>query len=223
MCNINLLIIIFIFIFLDYGWKLLSQAYPNLTSLTLRQCKLNEEQLTSVIKNCDQLIFLDISDNILIGKSVRYLGSNIKSLICGNLSNYESIDTILSNLVFGNGKLIHYLSIFGALGSLKAFAQFKQLTQLELHFYTDDELATYLADIGTLSLHSLVLEQIRCYESPSVLNHLQLKEMLKRSNNLYRLQITGDCDWNLRINDDSLKLLVQLCPQIKELTLNGKL
>lgn len=223
MCNIFVNILFFYGFFLDYGWKLLSQAYPNLTSLTLRQCKLNEDQLTSVIKHCDQLIFLDISDNILIGKSVRYLGPNIKCLICGNLSNYESIDTILSNIVFGNGKFIHYLSLFGALGSLKAFAQFKQLTNLELHFYSDDELATYLADIGLLSLHSLVLEQIRCYESPSVLNHLQFKEMLKHSQNLYRLQITGDCDWNLRINDESLKLLAQLCPQIKELTLNGKI
>ena len=205
----------------DYGWRLLSNAYPDLTSLTLRQCKLSEDQLTKVIQYCTNLHFLDISDNEYVGKSVRYLGPKIECLICGDLSNDEAIDTILSNVAFGNGRHVKYLSIFGALGSLKTFIEFDQLSKLELHFYTDEELPNYLSDIGTLSLTSLVLEQIRCYECPSAINAVQFEQMLQKSSNLKRLQITGDFDWNLRLNDNSLKKLAFLCPNLRELTLNG--
>jgi len=205
----------------DYGWRLLSNAYPNLTSLTLRQCKLSEEQLTRVVQCCTSLHFLDMSDNNYVGKSVRYLGPNIECLICGDLSNDESIESILSNVAFGNGRHVKYLSIFGALGSLKTFVEFDQLSKLELHFYTDEELPNYLSDIGILSLTSLVLEQIRCYECPSAINPTQFEQMLQKSHNLLRLQITGDFDWNLRLNDDCLKKLASFCPHLQELTLNG--
>lgn len=209
------------FFFLDYGWRLLSEAYPSLTSLTLRQCKLTEDQLTCVIKHCDRLRFLDISDNLSVGRSVRHLGPEIECLICGDLSNEESIESILSNVAYGNGRHLRYLSVFGALGSLRTFNEFHRLRVLELHFYTDEELPNYLAEIGQLSLTSLVLEQIRCYESPSALNHDQFEQMLRRSKQLQRLQITGDFDWNLRLNDDSMRVLTTLCPQLQELTLNG--
>ncbi|KAI2805372.1 putative VIER F-box protein 1, partial [Blomia tropicalis] len=205
----------------DYGWRLLSNSYPNLTSLTLRQCKLSESQLTKVIQHCKNLQFLDISDNICVGRSVRYLGPSIECLICGDLSNDEGIDTILSNIAFANGRHVKYLSIFGALGSLKTFSEFDRLSKLELHYYTDEELPNYLSDIGMLSLTSLVLEQIRCYESPSAINVTQFDQMLARSPNLRRLQITGDFDWNLRLNDNSLKKLTTLCPKLQEITLNG--
>lgn len=202
---------------------MLSNSYPNLTSLTLRQCKLSESQLTKVIQHCKNLQFLDISDNICVGRSVRYLGPSIECLICGDLSNDEGIDTILSNIAFANGRHVKYLSIFGALGSLKTFSEFDRLSKLELHYYTDEELPNYLSDIGMLSLTSLVLEQIRCYESPSAINVTQFDQMLARSPNLRRLQITGDFDWNLRLNDNSLKKLTTLCPKLQEITLNGML
>ena len=192
-----------------------------MTSLTLRQCKLSEKRLTRVIQNCSNLQFLDISDNEYVGKSVRYLGPNIECLICGDLSNDEAIDSILSNVAFGNGRHVKYLSLFGALGSLKTLVEFKQLSKLELHFYTDEELPNYLSDIGVLSLTSLILEQIRCYESPSAINVAQFEQMLQRSPHLRRLQITGDFDWNLRLNDDSMKKLASMCPNLQELTLNG--
>lgn len=210
-----------LFLFTDCGWRLLSAAYPKLTSLTLRQCKLTEAQLTIITRNCSSLCFLDISDNIQVGKSVRYLGPSIKCLICGDLSSDESIETIVSNIAFGNGRHVEYLSLFGSLGSLKPFSEFRQLSHLELHYFTDEELPAYLADIGMLSLTSLVLEQIRCYESPSALNHTQFVQMLQRCSRLRRLQITGDFDWNLRLTDESLQKLTTLCPGLQELTLNG--
>lgn len=209
------------YILTDYGWRILSNAYPNLTSLTLRQCKLSEEQLTKVVQCCSNLHFLDISDNDYVGHSVRYLGPKIECLICGDLSNDESIEAILSNVAFGYGRHLKHLSIFGSLGSLKMFAEFDQLSKLELHFYTDEELPNYISDIGVLSLTSLVLEQIRCYECPSAINVIQFEQMLQKSSNLQRLQITGDFDWNLRLKDDSLRKLTILCPNLKELTLNG--
>lgn len=157
-----------------------------------------------------------------MGRSVRHLGPRIECLIAGDLSNEESIDTILSNLVAGNGRQLKYLSLFGALGPLRAFSEFAQLGKLELHFYTDEELPNYLGDIGSLSLSSLVLEQIRCYECPSAVNAAQFEAMLGRSKGLRRLQITGDFDWNLRLTDESLRRLTILCPVLEELTLNGK-
>ncbi|KAH9418575.1 hypothetical protein DERP_003900 [Dermatophagoides pteronyssinus] len=207
----------------DYGWKLLNRTYPLLQSLTLRQCHLNEQQLTTVIRYCSSINYLDISDNQRVGKSVRYLGENIECLICGNLAEDESIEQILANIAFGNGKNVHYLSIFGPLNdSLKIFKEFDKLNKLELHFHSDnDDQTTWLSDIGLLSLNSLVLEQIRSYESPSTINHQQFEQMLRRSKNLQRLQIIGDFDWNLRLNDFSLQSLSEQCPILKELTLIG--
>lgn len=205
----------------DYGWRLLPDVYSSLTSLTLRQCRLNDRQLTHVIKACQDLRFLDISDNTNVGKSVRHLGPAIECLICGNLSNDESLDKMLSNVAFGNGRHLKSLSMFGGLASLKALVEFDRLTSLELHYYTDEELPNYLGEIGCLSLTSLVLEQIRCYECPSAVSASQFEMMLARSPKLQRLQITGDFDWNLRLNDESLRLLATSCPELQELTLNG--
>ena len=207
----------------DYGWKLLNRTYPLLQSLTLRQCHLNEQQLTTVIRYCSSINYLDISDNQRVGKSVQYLGENIECLICGNLAEDETIEQMLANIAFGNGKNVHYLSIFGPLNdSLKIFKEFDKLNKLELHFHSDnDDQTTWLSDIGLLSLNSLVLEQIRSYESPSTINHQQFEQMLRRSKNLQRLQIIGDFDWNLRLNDFSLQSLSEQCPILKELTLIG--
>ncbi|KAF7488344.1 hypothetical protein SSS_03416 [Sarcoptes scabiei] len=200
-----------------------NQTFSHLSSLTIRRCKLIAKQLTTIIRHCRNLIYLDISDNIEIGQSIRYLGPKIDCLVCGDLSSKESIESILTNLIKGNGINVRLLSICGKLqDAISSIKSLKNLEELEMHFYVDDEFPReYLTEIGSVTLRSLILEQIRCVDCPSVLNHSQFESILQRSQNLKRLQITGDFEWNLRLNDQSLRILSQKCPELKELTLNG--
>lgn len=204
-----------------YGWHLLTQAYPNLRSLTLRQCRLTEHELTKIIEACDQLKYLDISDNEVVGASVSRLGPRIETLICGDLSNEETIESILTNISKGHGINVKSLTIFGGLSSLERLKKFSNLTQLSLHFHTEEENASYLSAIGQLSLSVLVLEQIRCYEQMSAIDERQFVEMLKNSKQMQRLAINGDYEWDLRLNDNCLQRLITLCPALEEFSLTG--
>jgi hypothetical protein len=204
-----------------YGWHLLTQAYPNLSSLTLRQCRLTEQELTKIIVACDQLKYLDISDNEVVGESVTKLGPRIETLICGDLSNEETIESILFNISKGNGINVKSLTIFGGLSSLQTLEKFKNLTQLCLHYHTDEENASYLSAIGQLSLNVLVLEQIRCYEQMSAIDERQFSDMLKNSKHMQRLAINGDYEWDLRLSDNCLEKLIKMCPTLEDFSLTG--
>ena len=170
---------------------------------------------------CDQLKYLDISDNEVVGASVTMLGPKIETLICGDLSNEESIESILINISKGHGINVKSLTIFGALSSLECLKNFNNLTQLSLHYHSDEENASYLSPIGQLSLNVLVLEQIRCYEQMSAIDERQFVQMLKNSKQMQRLAINGDYEWDLRLSDDCLQRLINLCPTLEELSLTG--
>ena len=156
-----------------------------------------------------------------MGTSVSNLGPRIECLICGDLSNDEPIETILNNITKGNGINLKCLTIFGALSPLEPLNLFRNLSELSLHFHTDEENASYLSAIGCLSLRVLALEQIRCYEQLSAIDDRQFTEMLKKSKELERLVITGDYEWDLRLSDKSLEKLVKLCPNLREINLTG--
>ncbi|CAG2105596.1 unnamed protein product, partial [Medioppia subpectinata] len=213
-----------------YGWHLLTQAYPNLSSLTLRQCRLTEPELTKIITACDRLKHLDISDNQWVGASIKHLSAGIESLVCGDLSNDESLEQILANLIAGPGRHLRSLTLSGALSPLHALQHMIELRELELHYHTDDDdegvgaggvTGGVLADIGHLCLHGLVLEQIRCYDQRSAVDERQFQLMLKRSPELRRLAIVGDYEWDLRLSDKSMHRLTVMCPALEDLTLTG--
>ncbi|XP_054157446.1 uncharacterized protein LOC128955792 [Oppia nitens] len=205
-----------------YGWHLLTQAFHNLTSLTLRQCQLATEDLTKVIDASNQLKHLDIGDNPRLAACIRQIGSRIESLVCGDLSSGEKLDSLLGHIVNGNGKHLKRLSIFGMLGPLDQLKLMTRIDHLELHYYMDDERPVdYLSDIGHLELRTLVLEQIRCYEMISAVDERQFAAMLRNSRDLRQLAITGDYEWDLRLSDKSLDRLSTLCPKLEELTITG--
>jgi hypothetical protein len=199
----------------------LTQSYPNLINLTLRQCGLSDTQLTKIINSCHNIKYLDISDNPITGKSLEYLGPNIEALICGDLATDELIETFLMHITNGNGIHVKKLSIFGELSSLKLLKRFKNLEKLELHFFSDEELIDYLSVIGFLSLEELVLEQIRCFDHMSAIDDNQFVLMLKKSCYLKKLVISGEYGWHSRLSNDSLQMLPKLCPILESLTLTG--
>lgn len=197
----------------------------SLTHLTLANLGLTDEATEVILKNLNQIQYLDVSMNDLIeGRCFRYLGHSCHTLCTGAYNLQVSLADLMAGISDSNCSQLYHLELTGCLSSpIKQFYRMKQLRCLVMRFYVNDyDQHSPLASISCLcNLEILVLHQEFCYDELSIVEHNLLCDIAINCKQLKKLEILGEYSWKLQLNDCSLLTLSTNALKLCHLALTG--